>query len=70
MSALQKVAVNEVCPHCRQRIKWAWIIRYESQRFVRLVHLCSHCEGVIRTEEEKGKSNSSYNSGSVLMRLI
>jgi hypothetical protein len=70
MSALRKKVVNEVCPHCSHKIKWAWIIRYESPRFVRLVHLCSHCEGVIKTEEEKNKPDSFAHPGTILMRII
>ncbi len=70
MSALRKEVVNEVCPHCLRKIKWAWVIRYESPRFVRLVHLCSHCERVIKTEEEKGISSSFVSPGSMLMKAF
>ncbi|HTP12289.1 MAG TPA: hypothetical protein VMM37_01625 [Bacteroidota bacterium] len=70
MSALRKEVVNEVCPHCSHKIKWAWVIRYESPRFVRLVHLCSHCERVLKTEEEKTKRSGVANPGSILMPLI
>ncbi len=70
MSALRKKMINQVCPHCARKIKWAWIIRYESVRYVRLVYLCSQCERVIKTEEEKGKSAPDLSPGTLMMRFF
>ncbi len=70
MSALRKKPVNQVCPHCSRKIKWAWIIRYESFGLVRLVYLCSHCEQVLKTEDERKSPHSFPVSGTTLMRLV
>jgi hypothetical protein len=70
MSAVQKKLINQVCPHCSKKIKWAWVIRYESLGFIRLVHLCSHCEQVIKTESEKAKVSSSFSPPSLFTQMV
>jgi hypothetical protein len=60
MSAIRKKYINQVCPHCSKKTKWAWVIRYESLDFVRLVYLCSHCEQVMKTESEKKRLSSAF----------
>lgn len=70
VSAIRKKLINKVCPRCSQRIKWAWVIRYESPGFVRLVYLCHRCEGVIRTEEEKHKLTACAPPASFFTRLV
>jgi len=52
---IRKKPLHQVCPHCSRLVKRAWVIRYESPGFVRLVFLCSHCEGVMKTEGEQRK---------------
>lgn len=70
MSAVRKKTVNQVCPHCMNKIKWTWVIRYESVGFVRLVYLCNHCEQVIKTESEKANASLASPPAPLIMSLV
>ncbi len=70
MSTIRKRAVAQVCPHCHKKNTRAWVIRYESPGFVRLVYLCTHCEKVIRTEEEKPAISRFVPPSPFITRLV
>lgn len=70
MSTVRKKSVSQTCPHCLKKNTRAWVIRYESPGFVRLVYLCTHCEKVIRTEEEKPRISSLLPPSSLITRLV
>jgi RNase P subunit RPR2 len=70
MSTIRKKTISQTCPHCHRKNTRAWVIRYESPGFVRLVYLCTHCEKVIRTEEEKPGLSAFLPSSSLITRLV
>jgi hypothetical protein len=49
-SRVEKAKLDLICPHCSKRVKWAWLIQYQSFQYTQLVYVCSECEQVIRIE--------------------
>jgi hypothetical protein len=63
VSFVGKAKIDLVCARCSKRIKWAWVVEYQSFHFVQFVYLCGECASVIKVTKERENCSASAGDG-------
>ena len=59
---LEKIKVNQICRHCREKISISWVCRVEADGIVRYIYFCPNCQKTLHISNKKNFKSTSSNS--------